>query len=218
MLALLLVASLGAQAAQQANQRYQTTEGRAQIAGNLGGPDRPGRQRPNELIATLAIRPGSTVCDLGTGVGFMLPYLEKAAGPKGKVIAQDIFPDFLAKAKARAEAEKLQHVTFIQGSDRDPKLPADSCDLVLILDAYHHFDYPGQMLAGIRQSLKKNGRLALVDYYKRPGAMGSNTDAVAHIRLDIDDVIKEVESNGFKSTTRGEHLPKSQYYVLFERK
>lgn len=218
MLALLLVATLGAQAAQQANQRYQTPEGRAQIAGNLGGPDRPSRQRPKELIAALGIRQGTTVCDLGTGVGFMLPYLAEAVGGNGHVIAQDIFPDFLAKARAHAAAERLAHVTFVQGTDRDPKLPTGRCDLVLVLDAYHHFDYPAEMLAGIRQALTKTGRFALVDFYKRPGAMGSGTDAVAHIRLDIDAAVKEVEANGFKEVRRGEHLPQSQYFVLFERK
>jgi ubiquinone/menaquinone biosynthesis C-methylase UbiE len=213
--AFLLVALAHGQVAQDANKRYQTTEGRSTIAGNLGGHDRESRQKPRELLAALAIQPGSTVCDVGTGVGFLLPYLHTAVGPQGRLIAEDIFPDFLAQAKQRAAQAKLTNVTFVQGTDRDPKLPAKTCDLVLVLDAYHHFDYPAQMLASIKESLTAKGRFALVDFYKRPGAMGPNTDAVQHIRLDLDDVVREVEAQGFKAGSRGEHLPKSQYYVLF---
>lgn len=209
------VLALPAQVATEANKRYQTPQGRSTIAANLGGDSRQARQKPRELIALLGLSRGDTVCDVGTGVGFLLPYLNEAVGPKGRVVAEDIFPDFLAKAKSRATAEKLTNVTFVQGTDRDPKLPARTCDLVLVLDAYHHFDYPGEMLASIKASLTAKGRLALVDYYKRPGAMGGGTDAVAHIRLDMDDAIREVESHGFRALARGEHLPKSQYYVLF---
>lgn len=215
---LLLAGAMAAQVAQQANQRYQTKDGRAQIAANLGAADRNARQRPKELIAALGIRKGTTVCDLGTGVGFMLPYLAEAVGGNGKVIAQDIFPDFLDKARATAAYERLEHVRFVLGTDRDPKLPTGACDLVLVLDAYHHFDFPSDMTRGIREALTPKGRFALVDFYKRPGAMGTNTDAVAHIRLDIDDAVKEVEQNGFKAVKRGEHIPNSQYFVLFERK
>jgi len=105
-------------------------------------------------------------------------------------------------------------VRFLMGSTTDPKLPVNSCDVILILDAYHHFDYPAKMLARIKVALKAGGRLALVDYYKRPGAMVGG-DAVNHIRLDMDDVIKEVEAEGFKAGAREEHIPKSQYLVFF---
>jgi ubiquinone/menaquinone biosynthesis C-methylase UbiE len=206
--------ALNAQVAKDANQRYQTPAGRSTIAANLGGHDRESRQKPRELIAALKIRKGETVCDVGTGVGFLLPYLNDAVGPKGRLIAEDIFPDFLAQAKKTAADHKLTNVTFIHGTDRDPKLPARTCDLVLVLDAYHHFDYPGEMLGHLKASLTPKGRFALVDFYKRPGAMGG-TDAVQHIRLDMDDAIREVESHGFRAGDRGEHLPKSQYYALF---
>ena len=83
------------QAADYANQRYRTKEGREAMAKTLGSHDREQTQKPEELVAALKIAPGNTVADIGTGVGFMLPYLTQAAGPKGKVVAEDIFPDFL---------------------------------------------------------------------------------------------------------------------------
>jgi len=210
---LMMIATL-VQVADQANQAYKTPEQRKTIAQRLTAPDRDAKQKPKELVQSLGLKPGQTVADLGTGVGYLLPYLSEAVGGNGLVLAQDIFPDFLAKARATAETEKLNNVRFLLGSTTDPKLPVNSCDVILILDAYHHFDYPAKMLARIKVALKAGGRLALVDYYKRPGAMVGG-DAVNHIRLDMDDVIKEVEAEGFKAGAREEHIPKSQYLVFF---
>ncbi len=206
---------LFAQVADQANQGYKTPELRKNIAQRLTAPDRDARQKPRELVAALGLKQGQTVADLGTGVGYLLPYLSEAVGGNGHVFAQDIFPDFLAKAKATAEPERLNNVRFFLGTTSDPKLPVHSCDVILVLDAYHHFDYPQKMLARIKAALKPGGRLALVDYYKRPNAMPGG-DAVNHIRLDIDDAVKEIEAEGFRALSRKEHIPQSQYLVLFE--
>ena len=72
--------------ATDANQRYQTAEGRKAIAANLGSPERDATERPQELIDAMALKPGMTVADIGTGVGYMLPYLSRAVGavrPRG---------------------------------------------------------------------------------------------------------------------------------------
>jgi ubiquinone/menaquinone biosynthesis C-methylase UbiE len=206
------------QVAEKANETYKTKEGREQVARGLSGPDRDQRQKPKELVDAIALKPGMVVADVGTGVGYMLPYLSAAVGPAGKVLAQDIQQDFLDKA--RDTAKDLRNVTFILGSANDPKLPGDSVDVILALDAYHHFDYPEQMLAHFSKALKRGGRLVIVDYYKREGAMGggNNRRALEHIRLDEADVTKEVEANGFRFLSRREHLPNSQYIAIFEKK
>jgi len=220
MTALLAAASALAQVAGPANAGYRTPEGRAQVAAGLGAPDRDARQKPRELVAALDLKPGMTVVDLGTGVGYMLPHLSAAVGAGGSVIAEDIQQDFLDKAKAKARQEHLETVQFVLGTDRDPRLPANSADLILVLDAYHHFDYPQQMLAKLSEALKPSGRLAIVEYYKRRGAMGAGDPdrPLSHIRLDADDVVKEVESNGFRLLKRQEHVPGSQYIAIFEKK
>lgn len=209
-----------AQVAGEANQGYKTPEGRANVAKVLSDPAREDRQKPRDIVDALDLKPGSTVADLGTGVGFMLPYLSHAVGDTGHVIGEDIQSDFLDQAKMKTRLSRLNNVQFVLGTDRDPKLPADSLEGVLVLDVYHHFDYPEAMLEHIRDSLLSDGKLVIVEYFKRPGAM-NNPDpnfAVQHIRLDQDDLIKEVEASGFRLISKRDLVPKSQYIAVFEKK
>jgi predicted methyltransferase len=186
------------------------------LAAGLGDPARDERQKPGELIRAMGLQPGMTVADVGTGIGYMLPFLSRRVGANGHVIAEDIFDDFLASAKQRTENLKLPNVTFVKGTETDPKLPAAAVDIVLTLDVYHHFDYPEKMLAAIHQSLKPGGKLVVVEYYKRQEAMPEGR-ALTHIRLDMADVIKEIEANHFHLIAEQEHVPDSQYLLILRK-
>jgi predicted methyltransferase len=215
--ALLAFVSLSsAQVATDANKHYQTEEGRKAVAAGLSNPNRDESEKPRELIREMGLQPGMTVADIGTGVGYMLPFLSHRVGPGGHVIAEDIFDDFLTTAKQTAEANKLENVTFVKGTETDPSLPPGQLDEALVLDVYHHFNYPARMLAGIHTALKPGGKLVIVDYYKTPEAMpGGN--AVTHIRLNKPGVIREVEANHFRLLTEKEHIPGSQYMLILEK-
>jgi ubiquinone/menaquinone biosynthesis C-methylase UbiE len=216
----LIIPAAFAQVAGQANETYQTHEGRENIARTLGDPTREERQRPRDIVDAMDLKPGGSVADVGTGVGFMLPYLSHAVGDTGKVFGEDIQNDFLDKAKLKVQLSRLSNVRFLLGTDRDPKLPADSLEGVLVLDVYHHFDYPEAMLEHIHDSLLSDGKLVIVEYFKRPGAM-QNSDpdfALRHIRLDQDDLVKEVEANGFRLLSKHDLVPKSQYIAVFGKK
>lgn len=208
-----LAAPLAGQVAEQANEHYRTLEGRQGMLQNLGAADRAERLRGEAIVRELGIDPGSAVADLGTGGGAMLPLLSSAVGQSGKVFAQDIFPDFLAHAKENHGA--LANVTWVLGAEKDAKLPPGSVDLAVTIDAYHHYDYPAQVLASIRAALRPGGRFAVVDYFKRPGAMDPPADAVQHIRLDRDDMIREVTAHGFRLVRTVEHVPGRQYIAIF---
>ena len=213
---LLLAFTLSAQVASQANAGYRTEQQRKGVAGGLADPARDEKQKPGELIRAMGLQPGMTVADVGTGIGYMLPFLSRRAGPTGRVIAEDIFDDFLASAKQRAANLKLANVTFVKGTETDPKLPEAAVDIVLALDVYHHFDYPEKMLAAIHQSLKPDGKLVVVEYYKRQEAMPEGR-ALTHIRLDMPDVIKEIEANHFHLIAEKEHIPNSQYLLILRK-
>lgn len=214
---LLAAGGLSAQVASQANSGYQTEAQRKTVAQGLADPARDEKQKPGELMREAGIRAGMTVADIGTGIGFMLPFLSKRVGADGKVFAEDIFDDFLAAAKQRVENQKLGNVTFVKGTETDPKLPEGTLDVALALDVYHHFDYPDKMLAALHKSLKPDGRLVIVEYYKRQEAM-PNGRALTHIRLDMPDVIKEIEANHFHLISEKEHIPDSQYMLVFSRR
>jgi ubiquinone/menaquinone biosynthesis C-methylase UbiE len=214
---LLFCAAALPQVAEKANEGYKTKEGRESVARSLADPHRDVTQQPRDIVDALALKPGNVVGDVGTGVGFMLPFLSHAVGEKGQVISEDISTDFLDKAKARGQVLGLTNAKFILGTEQDPKLPADTLEAVLVLDVYHHFDYPEAMLGHIRDSLLSDGRLVIVDFYKRPDAM-PNGRAMEHIRLDEEDVITEVEANGFRLTSKKELIPKTQYIAVFVKK
>jgi len=207
---------LAAQVAGQANAGYRTEQQRKGLAAGLADPARDERQKPGELIRAMGLQPGMTVADVGTGIGYMLPFLSRRVGPGGRVIAEDIFDDFLASAKQRAENQKLENVTFVKGTETDPKLPEAGVDIVLALDVYHHFDYPEKMLAAIHRSLKPGGKLVVVEYYKRQEAMPEGR-ALTHIRLDMPDLIKEIEANRFHLIAEQEHVPDSQYLLILRK-
>jgi ubiquinone/menaquinone biosynthesis C-methylase UbiE len=207
--ALLFIAtSAFPQVAAEANKAYKTKEGREGVAKTLDNPNRDKNQKPEEIIALMEIKPGMTVADVGTGTGYMLPFLSKAVGSNGKVIGEDIAQDFLDRAKAKASS--LGNVSFVLGSETDPKLPANSVDRALVLDVYHHFDYPDKMLANLGRALKPGGHLVMVDFYKK--------DRPDHVRLERDDVVKEVESNGYRLISTQERTGNNQYMVTFEKK
>jgi len=205
--ALMLTLSAWAQVADNANKGYKTKEGRDKVAATLDDPHRDGRQKPEELIAAMNVKPGMTVADIGTGTGYMLPFLGKAVGAGGKVYGEDIQTDFLDRARAKHVA----NAELILGTTTDPKLPANSIDVALVLDVYHHFDYPDKMLQAIRGALKPGAHLVIVDYYK------SASPSPGHIRAERDDVAAEIEGNGFHLIAKRDHIPNTQYMLTFEK-
>lgn len=214
--ALCFSAALPAQVAGPANAGYKTPEGRKSVAAGLADPSRDQSIRPGQLMNEIGLKPGMSVADVGTGVGYMLPFLSKRVGPTGRVFAEDIQDDFLSMARQKTEDENLTNVTFVKGSETDPNLPAGALDVVLVLDAYHHFDYPEKMLAAIHKSMRPDGKLVIVEYYKRESAM-PNGRAIQHIRLDMPDVIKEIEANHFHLIEEKERVKNVQYMLLLEK-
>ncbi|MGC4051127.1 MAG: methyltransferase domain-containing protein [Paludibaculum sp.] len=213
-LGLLAITAFG-QVADKANARYRTAEGREGMLVTLGAPDRPDRIHAETIVKVLQIKAGQSVADIGTGAGALLSVLAPAVGESGKVYAEDIFDDFLSAAKKRHSGAK--NITFVLGNEKDVKLPQGCCDVAVTVDAYHHYDYPAEMLASIRKALKPGGRFAVVDYYRRPGAMGPGGNPMEHIRIDKDAVIAEVQANGFKLVETTDTMPGAQYIAVFSR-
>src|SRR5260370_7032309 len=114
------------QVAEKANGGYKSKEGRERGAKNQIDPAREQRQRPRDIVDQMGLQPGQSAADVGTGPGFMLPYLSHAVGDKGTVYAEDIQPEFLDQAKTRVNTMALKNVKFVLGNDTDPTLPANT--------------------------------------------------------------------------------------------
>src|SRR6478735_10069483 len=117
-------------------------------------------------LCTVLVIAGQTVADVGAGSGYMTVKMARRVGPTGKVFANDIQPQMLSMLRQRLDREKLSNVELVLGTFDDPKLPASTIDLILMVDVYHEFSEPQKMLQHMRDSLKADGRLVLLEYRK----------------------------------------------------
>ncbi len=189
----------------------------AQTMHYLGAPwlvreSREREEEPAKLLAALDIRPGQTVCDLGCGNGFYSLALAEQVGPKGKILAVDIQREMLQMLKERAEARSIPNIKTIKGKVNDPRLPVGEVDLVLLVDVYHEFSHPAEMLAKMRESLRPEGRVALVEFRAEDPAVPIKP---LH-KMTQAQCLKEFEANGYKLVGQFDELP-WQHVLFFAR-
>jgi ubiquinone/menaquinone biosynthesis C-methylase UbiE len=176
---------------------------------------RESRQREEDcemLLEALSVPPGVTVCDMGCGNGFYSLELAKLVGEEGKVLAVDIQREMLQMLKERAADEKIANIELIHGTVVDPKLPEASVDLMLMVDVYHEFSHPEEMLAAIRKSLKPSGRVALVEFR----AEDPKVPIKPLHKMSKEQIMKEFPPNGFKLVEEFDELP-WQHLMFFMR-
>ena len=135
-----------------------------QAADWLERPERDEEEHTTALIEKLAVKPGDVVADLGCGTGYFSRRLAKKVGAEGSVLAVDIQPEMLDLLTNKMADLSITNVKPILGAITDPKLPPSSVDLVLMVDVYHEFDHPWEMMDGICRALKPGGRVAFVEF------------------------------------------------------
>ena len=135
-----------------------------QAADWLERPEREREERPDLLIPALKLRPGDAVADIGAGTGYYTRRLAKPVGPNGVVYAVEIQQEMLDILTNKLAGEKIFNVKPVLGTITDPKLPRAAVDLILMVDVYHEFDHPFEMVAAMCQSLKPGGRMVFVEF------------------------------------------------------
>jgi len=173
-------------------------------------PERIQEEDPDRMLAALEIKKGSVVADIGAGVGYHVWRLAEIVGPTGKVIAEDIQPDMIQLLRRNIEQRKLRNVEIILGTPVDPKLPAASVDLVLMVDVYHEFSQPAVMMRQIQRALKPNGRVVLVEFRKED----PDVPIQPLHKMSVQDVRSELEPLGFKFQRVLDFLP-WQHILIF---
>jgi ubiquinone/menaquinone biosynthesis C-methylase UbiE len=167
---------------------------------------------PETALDKIGIRPGMIVADVGAGVGYFSVRVGKRIGPQGKVLAVDVQPEMLAILRNRAAKAKLTNIEAILGSESDPHLPAKSCDLILMVDVYHELSQPQKMLQKMKQALKPDGRLVLLEYRKEDPHIPIRSEH----KMSVQEAKTEVEAEGYKLEKVLSDLPR-QHILIFRK-
>jgi SAM-dependent methyltransferase len=176
----------------------------------LERPEREQEENPDGALDALNLKAGMTVADVGAGTGYMSLKLAKRVGPTGKVYAEDVQPEMLQKVRENAARAKAANVATVQGSFTDPMLPRAQMDLILLVDVYHEFSEPQKMLRGIRDALKPDGRLVLLEYRKEDPKIPIREEH----KMTVVEVKTELEAEGFKMSQVIETLPRQHILIL----
>jgi ubiquinone/menaquinone biosynthesis C-methylase UbiE len=173
-------------------------------------PEREAEEQPEKALDALNLKPGMVVADIGAGVGYMSLRMAKRVS---KVYANDLQPDMLDKLRQNAVRAGIGNVVTVVGDIADPKLPANTMDLVLLVDVYHEFSQPQQMLRKIRETLKPDGRLVLLEYR----AEDPKVPIIAEHKMTVAQVKTELEAEGFVLQPVIETLPRQHILILTKR-
>lgn len=175
--------------------------------------ERESEENPTRAVALLDLKPGMKVCDLGAGTGYYSVRMARIVGDTGKVYAVDIQPRMLELLRNRLKADGIHNIEPVLGAVAETNLPPDSVDLVLIVDVYHEFSKPQEMLRSIRKSLKDTGRLVLLEYRKEDPAIPIRLEH----KMTLAEVKAELEPEGFTVDKVLESLP-WQHMIFLKKK
>jgi ubiquinone/menaquinone biosynthesis C-methylase UbiE len=175
--------------------------------------ERESEENPTRAIELLKFEKGMVVADVGAGSGYYAIRIAEKVGPSGKVFANDIQPEMLTILKRQLRQKKVANVEPVLGTEQDPKLPVNSCDVILMVDVYHEFSHPQEMLQKLRAALKENGRLVLLEYRKEDPYVPIRPEH----KMSVKEAKIEVENEGFVLDKVMEDLP-WQHILIFKKR
>ena len=186
------------QGAEPAGRHPVTGRRYAGVMGVGGAPwleraEREDEEKPRLAVRLLNLRPGMVVADVGAGSGYYSELMSKAVGATGKVYACDIQPGMIQLLKQRVARAKLGNVEPILSAEDDPRLPEEAVDLIMLVDVYHEFDKPQEMLRRLRKALKPGGQLVLLEFRKEDPKVPIREEH----KMSVAEVRAELEPEGF---------------------
>src|SRR5215475_5191866 len=158
-----------------------------------GEKERDRTGEPRQLVRLLGIKSGMTVADIGAGSGYYVVRLSPIVGPRGRIIAEDVVPEYLRGLRNRVHDLGLQNVVVSLGEPHDPRLPADSLDIAILVHMYHEITQPYGLLYNLVPALKPGARVGIVDAYgptskhgTPPSLLRCELAAVGYRQISID--------------------------------
>ena len=151
--------------------------------------DREKEERTDLVVEGMELAPDAVVADIGAGSGHFTFRISPRV-PKGRVLAVDIQPEMLSVLEQRSQQQRKTNVEAVQGSKSDPNLEPESVDAVLMVDAYHEFSHPLEMMTAIVRALRPGGRVFLVEYRAEDAKvpilpLHKMTEAQARLEMEV---------------------------------
>lgn len=189
----------------------------ARVMGHLGAGwlervDRVETEKPEAVIKNFDLKPTDVVADIGAGTGYFTFRISPVV-KQGKVYAVDIQQEMLALVEEKKRALKVKNVITVKSTETDIKLPEQAVDLAFMVDAYHEFSYPREMMLSVIKSLKPDGRVVLIEY------RGEDTEVpIKRVhKMTVAQVRKELEAVGLVWKETKNFLP-YQHFIVFAKK
>lgn len=177
----------------------------------LDDPARDAYQKPHEVITALKLKPGEVVADIGAGSGYFTFRLARHVGDTGRVYAIDVSPEMIVHLNRRIRDMKAKNVVTILAAPDDPLLADASIDRFFICNTWHHIDNRPSYLGLLKKMLKPGGQVVMIDFKKAQTPVGPPME----MRIDREDLVKEMEGNGFRLAAEHTTLP-HQYFLVFQ--
>lgn len=176
----------------------------------LMDPGRNSWQQPERVVEALRLKPGQTACDVGTGPGYFSLRLARAVGESGRVFAVDVEPRILAELRDNIDRSGARNITPVLGLTEHSLLPKDVCDVILIVNTYHHFPDPPAYLQRLAHALKDGGRVVNIDFRK-----DADFGPPPSHRIARGDFLEQARKAGYVMEREEEFLEK-QYFIILK--
>ena len=173
--------------------------------------EREQEENTTQLLKNLAIQPGMVIADIGAGSGYHSTLLSKLVG-NGKVYAVDVEPEMIAYLTDRIKREGKKNIIPVLGTEKAVSLPANSIDMMLLVDVYHEFSFPYEMARSMLEVLKPGGKLVLVEFR----AEDPNVPIKAIHKMSEQQAVKEFKAAGFLVEKNISNLP-WQHCLIFRK-
>jgi ubiquinone/menaquinone biosynthesis C-methylase UbiE len=182
-----------------------------QGAGWLERPERTEEERPDQVVEQMKLKPADVVADIGAGTGYFSFRIGRVV-KQGKVFAVDIQPEMLAVIEKRKKDSKVDNVIAVKSEEMDAKLPDNSVDAALLVDVYHEFSFPREMMLSVVKALKPGGRVVQIEY------RGEDPDVpIKRLhKMTVAQARKEMAAVGLVWKETKNFLPQ-QHFIVYEK-